>query len=163
MKIVPPGFSNANCIEFLLINNNFQLFLLTIWFSSDGIKVRGVFIIFIFSATLLQNVWNMFNLSCINYFWISFLACLVFRLFWIFQIVSNKQIIYLTYVIQAISSAWLFLPRECILLLHEIQTVCFILPVHLTIFSSIFYLFSPLGLAISQRRSLEPISLSPLF
>jgi len=26
VKIVPPGFCNANCIEFLLINNNFQLF-----------------------------------------------------------------------------------------------------------------------------------------
>lgn len=66
MRMVPPVFSNADYIEFLLVNGNFKFLLLTVWVSSDGINVKENFILLLFFATLLQNVWNTLNTNCMN-------------------------------------------------------------------------------------------------
>lgn len=109
-----------------------------------------------FFATVLQNVWSMLDLNCINYFmnifpWMSS-----------FQNFLNLPGSYLTYVIQATFLAWLFLPGDaaCYSTKSRLSASYFLRT--LTIFSRIFYLFSPLGQEISQRL-LEPIPLSPFF
>lgn len=109
-----------------------------------------------FFATVLQNVWSMLDLNCINYF-MDIFPCMSS-----FQNFLNLPGSYLTYVIQATSLAWLFLPGDAVCYSTKSSLYASYFLCTLTIFSRIFYLFSPLGQEISQKL-LEPIPLSPFF
>lgn len=154
MPVVLNFFSSTTIFNhFCLLSGCFSYYL---------VMVKEIFIILTFFAKLLQNVWNMLDLSCMNYFLNIFPCMSSLENFWIFWIISNKQIIYLTYdtgrllsmafSCRGMQPATPWNPES---LLH---TSCE--PDNLL---EHFYLFSPLGLEISQRRLLEPISLSTLF